>query len=174
MEVTAKKAEVIVGLTIELTPDDASNFSVMLNDYMRLMREHGNVKGGVYWPWVEQLERRVELARRPLTGVIATLLLLCVATIANAQSVTLTNADLGKRHDVVVAVTPAILQAMHEREYHAPIKTLPPVYSSTQSTPGALSWLDFPPERPARRLDGTLLTSPVTIYGDTHHHERRR
>jgi hypothetical protein len=36
---------------------------------------------------------------------------------------------------------------------------------STSSTgPTAGPW-DFPPERPARRLDGTLLTDPVQTYG---------
>lgn len=33
------------------------------------------------------------------------------------------------------------------------------------SRPGALGWLDFPPERPARRLDGTLLSDPPAVYG---------
>jgi len=33
------------------------------------------------------------------------------------------------------------------------------------STPGAVSWLAFPPPTPARRLDGTLLSQPVIVYG---------
>lgn len=33
------------------------------------------------------------------------------------------------------------------------------------STPGASSWMTFPPESPRRRLDGTLLTDPPTVYG---------
>lgn len=40
---------------------------------------------------------------------------------------------------------------------------------TSHSTPGALSWLAFPAERPARRLDGTLLSDPPTLYGGVTH-----
>lgn len=33
------------------------------------------------------------------------------------------------------------------------------------SQPGALSWLEFPASHPARRLDGTLLSDPLSVYG---------
>jgi hypothetical protein len=52
------------------------------------------------------------------------------------------------------------------------------------STPGAASWLTFPPESPRRRLDGTLLSDPPTVYGFNpffvpvltapHEHSRRK
>lgn len=47
-------------------------------------------------------------------------------------------------------------------------------------TPGALSWLAFPPERPRIRLDGTPLTQPLDVYGGVRfdfgrsHYGRRR
>jgi hypothetical protein len=42
------------------------------------------------------------------------------------------------------------------------------------STPGALSWLTFPPESPRRRLDGTLLTQRPTVYGAVRSESRHR
>jgi len=173
MEVLATKKEILTGIVISLNVEDIAHMETMLNDYQRLMREHRNINGGIYWPWVEQLERRIsDIKRGMLMGTtIVFALLLCVASSVSAQSLTLTNADLGKRHAVAVPVTPEILAAMHEREYHAPPKPQPPSVRTSTSKPGALSWLEFPPERPARRLDGTLLSDPITIYGDT---RRRR
>lgn len=44
-----------------------------------------------------------------------------------------------------------------------------PTFAVTSSTePSAGPWA-FPPPTPARRLDGTLLSDPITIYGRTYH-----
>jgi hypothetical protein len=40
------------------------------------------------------------------------------------------------------------------------------------STPGAASWLSFPPERPRIRLDGTPITQAPTVYGNVYRHRR--
>lgn len=51
------------------------------------------------------------------------------------------------------------------------VKNLPPEpvareEGGSYGRPGALSWLDFPPERPARRLDGSLVDySSPAVYG---------
>lgn len=48
--------------------------------------------------------------------------------------------------------------------YVPPAPLYGPVVATTGSRPGASPW-DWPKPRPARRLDGTLLTTPPTIYG---------
>lgn len=42
------------------------------------------------------------------------------------------------------------------------------------STPGAATWMTFPPERPRLRLDGTPVTQRPTIYGLSSHIRRVR
>lgn len=63
---------------------------------------------------------------------------------------------------------------LRDHQYVAVPKGNGPTFVIIPSTPGALGWLAFPPSTPARRLDGTLLSQPVTIYGvvRSRHHRR--
>lgn len=60
-----------------------------------------------------------------------------------------------------------IFAASSTREHQVALPAAPrgPRITIVGSTPGALGWLAFPAERPARRLDGTLLAQPATVYG---------
>jgi hypothetical protein len=42
------------------------------------------------------------------------------------------------------------------------------------SSPGASSWLSFPATSPPRRLDGTLLSQPITVYAGADRSRGRR
>jgi len=92
-------------------------------------------------------------------------------TRAEAQTRTVTNKPSTQSiTSSAPPLTPAEAAAIVSRLEHLP----PPVICSgcdgpkifiIGSRPGASSWLDFPPESPRRRLDGTLLTDPPATYG---------
>lgn len=92
-------------------------------------------------------------------------LFMLYATSAHAQ--TLTNADLGKKLHHAPA-TADVYEALKAHEYHAPPSCTrcdgPYIASTGATSPYAGPW-DWPAERPARRLDGTLVDSPPIVYG---------
>jgi hypothetical protein len=92
---------------------------------------------------------------------------LLVATTARAQSVRITNADLGKRHDVVVPVTGDVLAGLKAREYRAPMNypERRHVFDVGPSRGASAGPWDFPPPAAAHRLDGSLWTDPPAAYG---------
>jgi hypothetical protein len=98
--------------------------------------------------------------------IIAVVMLVLCACSTSAQ--TLTNEDLGKKLHHAPA-TADVYEALKAHEYHAPpscTRCDGPYFASTGAkTPYAGPW-DWPEERPARRLDGTLVDSPPIVYGE--------
>jgi len=86
----------------------------------------------------------------------------------NAQTRVYTNEDLGKKMSSNrPTVPPEVLQGMAARQFRSVPERPGPMVSSTGAkapTPGPWDW---PEPRPERRLDGTLLSDPVSIYGLT-------
>lgn len=84
----------------------------------------------------------------------------------SAQTKVWTNADLGKPLTVNrPVVPPSELTALtaHQYRYIAPWPAGPTVVIIGSDGPEAGPWR-FPPERPARRLDGTPLDQPPDVY----------
>lgn len=106
------------------------------------------------------------------------LFMVLVATTAFGQTRVLTNADLGKPLDLNrPTVDPAILAALAAHQFVSyPTYDGPHFYIAGQRyvdqlpdrpyRPNNMSgpW-DWPRSMPARRLDGTLLSQPPTVYG---------
>jgi hypothetical protein len=91
-----------------------------------------------------------------------TLLVLCFCELAHAQ--TLTNADLGKKLHLPPA--PAeVYEQLKAHEFHLPQTYRGPFYASTDAHDAASGPWDWPVERVQRRLDGTYIDEPPTIYG---------
>ena len=101
-----------------------------------------------------------------LTAVFVIYSVLAFA-VCSAHAQTLTNADLGKKLNRPPA-GPEVYAMLKQHEYQAPpscTRCDGPYFASTgATTPYAGPW-DWPAERPARRLDGTLVDSPPIVYG---------
>jgi hypothetical protein len=92
------------------------------------------------------------------------LLAMLVATTLHAQ--TFTNDDLNKPHAKAAPAPLSVYEALKAHEFKLPQDFKGPMVASTHAKTTAESgpW-DWPVERPARRLDGTLLSDPVQLYG---------
>jgi len=102
------------------------------------------------------------------TLVLSILIFVVLTAPAYCQTRVYTNADLGKPISANrPTVPPDVLQGMATRQFRSVPERPGPTVSSTgakASTPGPWDW---PEPRPERRLDGTLLSDPVSIYGLT-------
>jgi hypothetical protein len=120
--------------------------------------------------------------RKRLDAVMLVLLVIWLVAVfsmiarpAGAQERIWTNADLGKP---LSASRPRISESELTGLTANQFKSLPEapkgptVFIMGSSSPQAGPWA-FPPPAPARRLDGTLLDSPVTVYGSMYESYRR-
>lgn len=167
-----KDVEPVSGIVVELNRDDAANLSAALYDYRQLLVRYGSTLGGLHTcAWSAHFEKMLEYARQGinLAGALV-LCLLCTShvvaqTTTAPQTVTLTNADLNKPHAAVLPITPAQLASLKAHEYRLPVEYRGPSVFSTNTKGPTLGPWEFPAERPARRLDGTLLSDPPTVLG---------
>lgn len=63
MIITPRTRNIVVGVTIEFNSDEISHMTVALADYIRLMKDHGNLNGGRDWPWIVELKNKLDVAR---------------------------------------------------------------------------------------------------------------
>lgn len=85
---------------------------------------------------------------------------------SNVSAQTLTNDDIGKQRHTAPPATAATYAALKQHEYIAPLySNRVPLIVRTSSADATLGPWSFPESRPDRRLDGTLLSDPPTVYG---------
>lgn len=60
MDILITTAQVVTGVEIKLNKDELGNLCVALGDYIRLMREHGNIKGDISWEWIETFKKQLD------------------------------------------------------------------------------------------------------------------
>jgi hypothetical protein len=109
-------------------------------------------------------------AGSPAETMTLVILLICVALMflsaCPVQAQTLTNADLGK--PLTAKQTPAeAITILQSHQYQTPVVCRcdgPTVTILSTKTPTLGPW-DFPEPTPARRLDGTRVDDPPTVYG---------